>query len=109
MYVTNMDDSNNRQDTASKNSIQCKRFRERKKSEVLFLLQLLFELFPTDGIQRCKVDCLKDNTVNYGLHQIDLGFANVEEEIGNGVSIGTRTLGQRYENEHTVRLHQRER
>jgi hypothetical protein len=44
----------------------------------------MWELYPTSGLIVCKIECMADNTQNYGSHQpsqLDLGFDDAEIQI----------------------------
>lgn len=80
----------------------------RSRAKVGAILQQLYaeiwRLFPSNGISRCKMDCLEDPYINYGSHQLLLGYQDVEEENTRNLKCGTKTFGLRYENEHHVAM-----
>ena len=85
------------------------KFRINNKCKIQCLIDKAWELFPKNGLDRVKADCLCDVNINYGGHQLSLGFDLVSEEAFDNQVVGTRSLGMRYENEHTVVLRNRER
>ena len=82
--------------------LRTQKYRSRLKEETKFHIGQIWLLFPKGGLDRVKLDCLSDSLINYGLHQLDLGFDQVDFSAAGGMSLGTRSLGLRYENEHTV-------
>ena len=86
------------------------RYRQSLKAKTLHHIDSTWPLFPLDGLDKAKVHCLCNPLINYGLHQLSLGFDLLDEEGENNQNriAGTRSLGLRYENEHTVRSYNRE-
>lgn len=76
------------------------RYYQKKLCAMKMLVEETWCHFPRYGLDRCKVDCLKDSNINYGFHQTSLGFNEIEEKCD--FFVGTRSLGLRYENEHSV-------
>lgn len=83
------------------------RAKAKRETALKSKLRRIWELFPKDGIKRMNNTVMDDSNHNYGLHQSNLGFDNVPKSNSAGIINGTRTMGLRYENEHTVRLHNR--
>jgi len=86
------------------------RYRMSLKAKLLHHINLTWPLFPLDGLNKAKVHCLCNPLLNYGLHQLSLGFDFLDEDGENNQEriAGTRSLGLRYENEHTLQLYNRE-
>ncbi|CAB9498382.1 expressed unknown protein [Seminavis robusta] len=84
------------------------KYKEKKAATLSFHYDNIWNHFPKGGLDLVKIECLRDNTDNYGLHQSDLQFDQVCKEEAGDLKLGTRSLGYRYENEHTVRLRNRE-
>jgi len=80
------------------------------KAKLLHHINLTRPLFPLDGLDKAKVHCLCNPLINYGLHQLSLGFDLLDEDGENNQErlAGTRSLGLRCENEHTIWLYNRE-
>ena len=77
-----------------------------KKQKEMAMIEDIWDKFPPNGLEKVKIECLKDPIQNYGLHQIDLGFDKLE--MNCEMDVGTRSLGKRYENERHVRKYNRE-
>jgi hypothetical protein len=88
--------------------VASQKFRVNCNAKATYLITQIWELFPSNGLDRVKADCLCDVNINYGGHQLSLGFDITGDEACEDQVIGTRSLGLRYENEHTVRLRGRD-
>ena len=84
------------------------RVKARRVASLREQVKRIWELFPADGIKRLCSSSMEDSNHNYGLHQSNLGFDTVPKSNSEGRINGTRTMGLRYENEHTVHLHKRD-
>ena len=84
------------------------RVKARRVASLREQVKRIWELFPADGIKRLCSSSMEDSNHNYGLHQSNLGFDTVPRSNSEGRINGTRTMGLRYENEHTVHLHKRD-
>lgn len=86
------------------------KFRINLKQKATFFITNVWEFFPKSGWDKLKAFCLCNRDLNYGGHQLSLGFDLAEDECAmmEDYEVGTRSLGLRYENEHTVRLRGRE-
>jgi hypothetical protein len=85
-----------------------RKFRANCRTKAQYLLEKAWDLFPKKGLDRLKANCLCDTNVNYGGHQLSLGFDLTDITPLTDQLVGTRSLGLRYENEHTVHLRGRE-
>lgn len=68
--------------------------------------QLIFDiwrLFPKGGLDRCRLECLRVVTEDYGAHQSVLGFSQVP--FDEDVKFGVRSMGLWYDNGHLERCH----
>lgn len=88
--------------------LAAKKFRITCEAKASYLISIIWPLFPPNGLDKVKANCLCDTNINYGGHQLSLGFDLAGDELLDDQVVGTRSLGQRYENEHTVRLRGRE-
>jgi len=84
------------------------RYRLSLKAKSLHHINLTWPLLPLDGLDKAKVHCLCNPLINCGLHQLSLGFDLLDKDGDQERLAGTRSLGLWYENEHTVRLYNRE-
>jgi len=57
----------------------------------------------SNGLDKAKAECLCDANINYGGHQSSLGFNLCGDGSFEDHIVGTRSLGLRYENEHSVK------
>jgi len=97
---------NNRREQVQK---AVRKFRIGVKAKLGFLSEKIWSLFPPKGLDKVKANCLCDTDVNYGGHQLSLAFDLADECPLEDRVIGTRSLGLRYENEHSVKHWQRDR
>jgi hypothetical protein len=87
--------------------------RQRKAEEMSLLLAKIWNLFPSSALKKLRPDDINIPDTNYGLHQRTLGLHVLTEEylqqfqeeirefIPDG-NFGAKSLGLRYENEHSV-------
>ena len=85
-----------------------RKFRVTLTAKAKYFITKIWNNFPKNGLDKVKADCLCDTNINYGGHQLSLGFDLAGDETMEDQVVGTRSLGLRYENEHTVRLRGRE-
>ena len=79
------------------------KFRAKCAAKLCYLYNQIWNLFPPNGLDKVKADCLCDTNVNYGGHQFSLAFDLCEDGSFEDYVVGTRSLGLRYENEHSVK------
>jgi len=62
-----------------------------------------WNLFPPNGLDKAKAECLCDANINCGGHQTSLGFDVCADGAFEDCVVGTRSLGLRCENKHSVK------
>jgi len=82
--------------------------RNRTRAAIASHIAKIWECFPKGGLALVKMESLSDNKVNYGVHQRNLGYDMVDIANNTNFPVGTKSLGLRYENEHTCRRMHRE-
>ena len=80
-----------------------KKYRETCAAKLSYFYKQIWNLFPPNGLDKVKAECLCDTNINYGGHQTSLGFDVCGDGSFEDYVVGTRSLGLRYENEHSVK------
>ena len=80
-----------------------RKFRETCAAKLSYFYKQIWDLFPPNGLDKVKAECLCDRNINYGGHQSSLGFDMCPDGSFEDYVVGTRSLGLRYENEHSVK------
>ena len=81
-------------------ALRNKRYRDKKKNALKIFSDEIWSLFPKTGLIKMKREQLSNPNVNYGGHWSSLNF----EELPENPTFppGTKSMGIRYENEHSV-------
>ena len=66
------------------------------------LIADIWSLFPKGGLDRCRLECLRVSTADYGSHQAILGYGQIPF---GGTKFGIRSMGLWYENGHLEEHH----
>ena len=105
-HIKTTNSDTNRQEQVRK---AVRKYRLTRKSKLSYLFATMWSLFPRGGLDKVKANCLCDTNINCGGHQLSLAFDLAEECPLENRVIGTRSLGLRCENEHSVWHWNRER
>jgi len=80
-----------------------KKHRETCAAKLSCFYKQMWNLFPPNGLDKAKAECLCDTNINCGGHQTSLGFAVCGDGSFEDHVVGTRSLGLRCENEHSAK------
>ena len=89
------------QDVVSKRGQDKRKEMFKKRIKLCELVQNMWRLFPIGVLEIGEKSTMDDNTKNYGSHMITLGFDKMDP-LEYKHKIGSKTMGLRYENEHSV-------